>query len=285
MSQRRYFSLWNRTVVPISRCISGTAPRKNWNDRPRPQDNIGTLSNTRFRRPKSFSAATSLAETTTRPATTLNIDSLSHPDCNITHDIAQRVGKNLHLRPQHPINIIKERIESYWKNRIREIEIFDNLHPLVSTQANFDSLLIAKDHVSRRKSDTYYYNDATVLRTHTSAHQSELLSKGLSSFLVTGDVYRRDEIDSCHYPVFHQMEGVKLLTELHDNSMTFEERVKVVEYDLKEGLEGLTRELFGDVVRDSFHYPLLVYMCPFFSYSCVFLLDRRSDILYPLLFS
>jgi phenylalanyl-tRNA synthetase alpha chain len=184
------------------------------------------------------------------------------------------VGKNLHLRPQHPIHIIKERIESYWKTRIRDIELFDNLHPLVSTQANFDSLLIDKDHVSRRKSDTYYYNDTTVLRTHTSAHQSELLSQGLSSFLVTGDVYRRDEIDSCHYPVFHQMEGVKLLTELHDKCMTFEERVKVVEYDLKEGLEGLTRELFGDVVRNSFHYRL--HVCQF-SYTCVYLIYQPLD--------
>jgi phenylalanyl-tRNA synthetase alpha chain len=184
---------------------------------------------------------------TTTPAT-LNTDSISHPDCNITYDIVQRVGKNLHLQPNHPIHIIKQKIELYWKSRVHGIEIFDNLHPLVSTHSNFDSLLIDKDHVSRRRSDTYYFNNETVLRTHTSAHQSELLSRGLTSFLVTGDVYRRDEIDSSHYPVFHQMEGVRLLTELADDTMTLEQRVKVVEHDLKEGLEGMARELFGDVV-------------------------------------
>jgi formate hydrogenlyase subunit 6/NADH:ubiquinone oxidoreductase subunit I len=43
-----------------------------------------------------------------------------------------------------------------------------------------------------------------------SAHQSTLLGRGLESFLVTGDVYRRDEIDRTHYPVFHQMEGVRV---------------------------------------------------------------------------
>lgn len=43
-----------------------------------------------------------------------------------------------------------------------------------------------------------------------SAHQSTLLGKGLESFLCTGDVYRRDEIDRTHYPVFHQMEGVRI---------------------------------------------------------------------------
>jgi len=36
---------------------------------------------------------------------------------------------------------------------------------------------------------------------------------GLDNFLVVGDVYRRDEIDSTHYPVFHQIEGVRLVGE------------------------------------------------------------------------
>ena len=36
---------------------------------------------------------------------------------------------------------------------------------------------------------------------------------GLDNFLVVGDVYRRDEIDSTHYPVFHQIEGVRLVNE------------------------------------------------------------------------
>ena len=33
---------------------------------------------------------------------------------------------------------------------------------------------------------------------------------GLDNFLVVGDVYRRDSVDSSHYPVFHQIEGVRL---------------------------------------------------------------------------
>jgi phenylalanyl-tRNA synthetase alpha chain len=48
------------------------------------------------------------------------------------------------------------------------------------------------------------------LRTHTSAHQTHFISSGVESFLCTGDVYRRDEIDASHYPVFHQMEGVRI---------------------------------------------------------------------------
>ncbi|CAF0734707.1 unnamed protein product, partial [Didymodactylos carnosus] len=48
------------------------------------------------------------------------------------------------------------------------------------------------------------------LRSHTSAHQVDLIRSGLDCFLCIGDVYRRDQIDSTHYPVFHQCEGVRL---------------------------------------------------------------------------
>ncbi len=40
--------------------------------------------------------------------------------------------------------------------------------------------------------------------------QAELLRKGEAAFLVTGDVYRRDTVDATHYPVFHQMEAVRI---------------------------------------------------------------------------
>lgn len=51
-----------------------------------------------------------------------------------------------------------------------------------------------------------------MLRTHTSAHEVECFRKGLERYLLTADVYRRDEIDRSHYPVFHQMEGAYVVT-------------------------------------------------------------------------
>ena len=104
--------------------------------------------------------------------------------------------------------------------------VIDNRSPVVSVWENFDSLLVPEDHVSRRHSDSYYVNKDTVLRAHTSAHQHELIKSGLNQasrtlphvnashlqFLIFGDVYRRDTIDRTHYPVFHQMEGVRLFT-------------------------------------------------------------------------
>lgn len=171
---------------------------------------------------------------------------LSHPECNVTSNIAARVGINLHKQERHPLNTIKRIIQDYWKQRSSEFTVVDDLPPIVAAHDNFDSLLIPPDHVSRSKADTYYLRDDVVLRTHTSAHQAALLQQGLEKFLVTGDVYRRDEIDSSHYPVFHQMEGVRMFQpdELPADPA---ERIKVMEADLKQGLEGMAKALFGDV--------------------------------------
>ena len=95
----------------------------------------------------------------------------------------------------------------------------------------------------------------TLLRTHTSAHQSTLMREGREAFLCTGDVYRRDEIDATHFPAFHQMEGVKLFdSALVGGAMTREEWLaspgcELIAADLKKTLEGLCDELFGPVEK------------------------------------
>jgi len=49
-----------------------------------------------------------------------------------------------------------------------------------------------------------------------------MLSRGFHDFCVLGDVYRKDEIDATHYPVFHQMEAVKLykVSDLHEHAVS-----------------------------------------------------------------
>lgn len=106
------------------------------------------------------------------------------------------------------------RIENYCNeyakaNNQNGFMIYDDLNPIVSTKNCFDDLRVEPSHVSRRPSDTYYITQDTVLRTHTSAHQSTFISKRIEAFLCTGDVYRRDEIDASHYPVFHQVREKK----------------------------------------------------------------------------
>ena len=143
---------------------------------------------------------------------------------NVTPRVLSKLGQNLHNKKHHPINLIRQRIQSFfYANFVNRrgnplFAVFDNLNPVVSVHQNFDSLLVPENHVSRSKSDTYYINSDRLLRAHTSAHQEELIRMGFDTFLCVGDVYRRDTIDSTHYPVFHQMEGVRLFTESEVNT-------------------------------------------------------------------
>lgn len=152
---------------------------------------------------------------------------------NIPQSITNKRALKLHNKSGSSICLIKERIYQFFLTS--GFKTFDNLSEVVTTENNFDLLLIPKDHPSRSLSDTYYLTHDTVLRTHTSAHQNELLAKGETQFLVTGDVYRKDEIDRFHYPVFHQMEGVKIV----ENGIDPEQ-------DLKDTLVGLVNFLFPE---------------------------------------
>ena len=107
----------------------------------------------------------------------------------------------------HPLCIIKHAIYNYFKSLsiFENLQVHDDLPNIVTIKSNFDDLLIPSNHPSRSKSDTYYVNDTHVLRSQTSAHQCELMEKGEKTFFVSGDVYRKDEIDRCHYNIFHQI--------------------------------------------------------------------------------
>ncbi len=133
---------------------------------------------------------------------------------NIPKSILNKLDKNLYQIKSHPLEIIKTKIFNYFISKnITDWNIYENLSKVVSIENNFDKLLIPQTHPSRSKSDTYYLNSNQVLRTHTTAHQVELLELGLNNFLICGDVYRRDEVDSHHYNIFHQLEGVILYEE------------------------------------------------------------------------
>lgn len=145
-----------------------------------------------------------------------NVEYVCDDYTNVTPKIISHVGTNLHNSKYNPLCLIKKRIiKHFYTNYTGKkgnpiFSIYDHLHPVVTVYKNFDSLLIPNDHVSRNKSDTYYLNREYLLRCHTTAHQTELINMGLDSFLVFGDVYRRDEIDPTHYPVFHQLDAVRL---------------------------------------------------------------------------
>src|SRR4051812_39813930 len=99
---------------------------------------------------------------------------------NIPENIKLLIPRKLHNQKNHPLNILKNFISN---NVFNDFAIFDDIDPFVSTVDCFDSLLIPEDHPCRRKSDTFYASEDIVLRTHTSAHQCELLKKGHQKFL------------------------------------------------------------------------------------------------------
>ena len=194
---------------------------------------------------------------------------------NVTPKILSHLDRNLHLQKQHPLCLTKQNIVNYMYAKYshhrgtshRGLPVFsvhEQISPVVTLEQNFDNLLVPKDHVSRKKSDSYYVDSGHMLRAHTSAHQSDLIKMGLDNFLVVGDVYRRDEIDATHYPVFHQVEGVRLIDQqMAPGFQLFEsgdrepvkqgvhtlDAARLVEADLKECLLGLAKHLFGDKIQ------------------------------------
>ncbi|GAW13241.1 hypothetical protein ANO14919_026210 [Xylariales sp. No.14919] len=144
------------------------------------------------------------------PAETIINDKTYQTDSwfNVPPTVRDRVPRRLHLQKDHPLYITRQIIESVFPPPTYTYH--NDLDPVVTTHQNFDSLGFPKDHPGRAKTDTYYINSDTLLRTHTSAHQVETFGANLSDgYLISADVYRRDEIDRSHHPVFHQMEGAR----------------------------------------------------------------------------
>ncbi|XP_060536665.1 probable phenylalanine--tRNA ligase, mitochondrial [Cylas formicarius] len=206
---------------------------------------------------------------------------------NITDRVMYHMNKNLHLKNNHPLSIVRQRIVNYFNKTfvIRNnpvFSVYDQLPPIVTVDQNFDSLLVPTNHPSRNKSDCYYINRNYLLRAHMTAHQMDILKTGLNNFLIIGDVYRRDEIDKTHYPVFHQIDAVRLKDSKdffpdNDHFQIFEasddaesirgqekqpchtiEAVKIMEEELKSTLEGLAKSLFGEKIEFQWvdtHFP------------------------------
>lgn len=162
----------------------------------------------------------------------------------------------------------------------------------MTVEKNFDELGFAADHPGRALTDSYYLNKKHMLRTHTSAHEIETFRKGSERWLLSADVYRRDEIDASHYPVFHQMEGAcvaprsQALEVFEKSNAMLEKRLRkanieitddtrvglsnpyqdvhdpiqaeVVTRNLKNSLNSLVLDLFGGIANQEKGEPLQV---------------------------
>ena len=139
------------------------------------------------------------------------------------------------LGGRHPIALMQERLTDIFVGMGWEVADGPELE---SEWYNFDALNIKPDHPAREMQDTFYVepkNAHLLLRTHTSPVQMRsLLSRDLPLYIVCpGQVYRTDELDATHTPVFHQIEGLAV-----DKGLTMA--------DLKGTLEYMARAMFGE---------------------------------------
>jgi len=112
---------------------------------------------------------------------------------------------------------------------------------------NFEALNIPADHPARDTQDTFYISDDVLLRTHTSPVQIRVMKskKPPIKIISPGRVYRSDEVDATHSPIFHQIEGLFV-----DKGVTMA--------DLKGTLEVFAKRFFGEETRVRFrphHFP------------------------------
>ena len=100
---------------------------------------------------------------------------------------------------------------------------------------NFELLNIPKNHPARDAQDTFYIDENIVLRTHTSPVQARtmLTRKPPIRIICPGRVFRADEVDATHSPVFHQIEGL-----LIDRDVTMG--------DLRGTLAAFGKRLYGE---------------------------------------
>ena len=115
-------------------------------------------------------------------------------------------GRGQHTGRQHPITRTIERMQDFFGAIGFEVvegpEIEDDYH-------NFEALNIPAHHPARAMHDTFYVDETTVLRTHTSPVQVRVMESQAPPLRIIcpGRVYRCDS-DLTHTPMFHQVEGL-----------------------------------------------------------------------------
>ncbi len=131
----------------------------------------------------------------------------------------------------HPLNVVLNDMIDIFQSM--GFDVVDG--PEVETDYyNFEALNVPQDHPARDMQDTFYLAENLLLRTQTSAAQIRTMEtrKPPIKIICPGRVYRADEVDATHSPVFHQIEGLVV-----DKNITM--------CDLKGVLEQFAHEIYG----------------------------------------
>ena len=161
-------------------------------------------------------------------------------------------GRKVKHGTRHIVTQIMEEIEDIFVGM--GFEILDG-YEIEESEYNFTKLNTSEGHPARDWSDTFYItNDSSILlRTQTSPMQVHAMEAKRPPIRVVapGRVYRKDEVDATHSPMFHQIEGLVV-----DEGITMG--------DLKGALETLIKRLYGEdaVVRfRPHHFPFTEPSC------------------------
>ena len=161
-------------------------------------------------------------------------------------------GDTVALGHQHPMNIVLQQVKDIFVGM--GYTVVDGPEVELASY-NFTRLNIEEGHPSRDRSDTFYFtdDDAVLLRTQTSPMQIRFMenNKPPLCMLAPGRVFRKDEADATHSPMFHQIEGLVV-----DEHITMG--------DLKGALVAIMKQIYGEDSEMRFrphHFPFTEPSC------------------------
>ena len=181
-------------------------------------------------------------------------------------------GTEQKLGAIHPITLVRRKVENIFRTMgyavVEGPEVETDFH-------NFTALNFPPEHPARDTQDTLFVNQKDengknlLLRTHTSPVQIRTMLNYPPPvrILCPGRVYRKDEIDATHSPIFHQVEALAV-----DEHITFA--------DLKGTLHYFLQELFEEKVKLSFRPTFFPFTEPSadVSVSCVFCKSKGCSV-------
>ena len=136
----------------------------------------------------------------------------------------------------HPIEALKKDLINYFVARGFELKDGGDIE---TDYYCFEALNVPKEHPAREMQDTFYIDNETVLRTHTSAMQVRTMESQQPpiKMISTGNAYRIDEVDATHSPIFNQLEILVV-----DKNVTLADLIGTIE-DLIKHLLGEKTEI------------------------------------------
>lgn len=145
--------------------------------------------------------------------------------------------------PGEPVKLGRPHLLTSVQNKMEDIFIAMGFSVVEGPEVeydhyNFELMNIPQNHPSRDMQDSFFFNENLLLRTHTSPVQARVMQnqKPPIRIISPGRVYRVDEVDSTHSPMFHQLEGLVI-----DKGITMA--------DLRGTLDTYVHEFFGQSAK------------------------------------